>query len=84
MLRPLHNPVEVIIEYLGVVVIFVEIILFGHLELKHIIRALLNLIKIIRRTLVGSLKIRAGTNRCKQDKNEEKLFHEVCEITNFR
>jgi len=65
------------------VIILGEIIFFSHLKLKSIVGALLDLVEIVGHTLIGSLKIGAGTEACNDDQNEEEMFHAACEITVF-
>jgi hypothetical protein len=65
------------------IVILSQIVFFCHLELESIVRAFLDLVEIIWHSVARSLEIGAGTKSRNDDYEEEKLFHEACEITVF-
>ena len=56
MFRSLHDPVEIIVQHLGMVIILIQVILFSHLKLESIVRALQDLVEIGGRPLLDALK----------------------------
>jgi hypothetical protein len=60
MLRTFHDPVKIVVQLLGMIVILVQVILFSHFQLVVIVRALHYLGKALTCATPGFGKNKAG------------------------